>query len=951
MMPALSSAQEAPEAERAGSGDAIVVTGTRLSTSVDKVPYAVLQVSDEELAQSGTDNLADILTDLGPVSVGLNENNSQNFYAAAGSNLVDLRKLGYDRTLVLVNGRRQVPGAIGTNAVDLNAIPAPLIERVEIVTGGTSAVYGADAVSGVINVVLKNDYKGLELRGRGGMTARGDGGSYGLSMLAGTDFDGGRGNITFTALYDDVKGVKATARSYASDNFYAFDNPDIYIGGNSHGAGYPYLTHHTNVSYLGPTQLGIINFAAFGMPGVYSVAPGGQSIRPYDYGVLGIDVFGTQIGGDGGTYQQYDNLSLPVERISMAANLRYEIASGAELFFEGRYTNSATSTRWQPIADWEYGYVPISVDNPFVPAGFGAMVQATYGLPAFPFGRIYEDFGRRGADNERISQQYTGGIRGETLGLKYEVFAGYGRNTLASHLVGGRDQDRFLESIDVVLMNGQPACASADARARGCQPLNVFNPAATPAGIAYSLVDDNYAARQTLAMAGANIAGDLFTLPAGPVSAVLGVEARRNAINIMPSHATRGCRIQMLCQDPAKGSVSVREAFGELRVPILANMTAIDELSFQGAARLSDYDTTGTDWTWNLGGTYAPIPDVRFRVMRSRAVRSPSPDALFSSQSQSFLFLKDPCSAPNLNQGTSSRAGNCAALGIPASFTANSSSKPVYFGGNPNLDVEKGDTWTAGMTVTPRVIPGLRIAIDYYDIRLTGAIAPLDAQTILNTCVDNPVNPSGSPACSAITRGADNNISAVRSGFLNVGLLKTSGIDFNIDYAFRLSALSAPLPGRINLNVGGTWVDKLRYFADAAAPGTERKLEGFRPGQPGGLGGTPEWEMTGSATYSTERLAVTWHARYISSVSLAASELVASPLPDFMYDLPYTGSKMFHDLSIAYDVTQHANLRFNVNNIFDSKPPRRNLVSQGRDGGALYPNLGTTFSAVLTYTF
>ncbi|MBV8971539.1 MAG: TonB-dependent receptor [Sphingomonadaceae bacterium] len=927
--------------EQAGQppADDIVVTGSRLRQTADTTPAPVLSLGTVQLERDGTDNLATTLRELGPIGVGFSDRNSQNLYAGAGLNLIDLRRLGYERTLVLVNGRRQVPGDLGSNAVDLNTIPAPLVERVEIVTGGTSAVYGADAVSGVVNVILKKDFEGLEVRGRGGVTSRGDGQSYGVTVTGGTHFADNRGSIEVNGFYDYVDGVRASQRSYASNLLGTINNPAIAAGATP-SATVPYVITSKPIGYTGPNQAGVIDFRPFGINQVYVVTPGGTSIRPYNFGAAG-DLGGIVIGGDGATFQQYDNLSLPIERFGGSLNLGYKLSDAVQFFAEARITDTRVKTRWQPAADFEYGTVAISVANPYVPPLLAGAVAPF--SPIFPFQRIYEDFGRRGSNSDRLSQQYTAGFDGSLGRFKWEVFGGYGQTDLNTHLIGGRNQDRFLDSINVILLNGQPACASATARANGCQPLNVFNPAATPAGIAYSSVQDDYHARQQLAMGGADITGDLFTLPAGPVGGVLGIEARRNTTGSFPSTATQGCREQLLCEQPSRGSVGVKEAYTEIRVPLLKDVPFAKELSIQGAARVSDYTIGGTNWTWNAGGTYAPTSWLRIRGERSRAVRAPNASELFSPASQTFTNLTDPCSADQLALGSATRTTNCRALGAPNGFVASTGSKAVYNSGNRNLVPEKADTWTIGLTLTPAFAKGLRITADYYDINLKQAIQPTDPSTVLLECTDTAVTPATNPYCQAITRGADFNIASVATGYLNVGRLETRGIDLALDYTFPLHLFGTP--AHVNLNGQATYLDRLRVFTDANNAATEFKEEGYLP--------NPRWQGIATMTYATSRLEVTLRTRFLDDTKILTGELVQSPQPSNLFDLPTTGAKIYEDISVAYDLTRHANLRVNVSNIFDNAPPQRGssgfAIFQGRDRGDIYPNLGTTFSAVLTY--
>ncbi len=930
--------------DSSGAADEIVVTGSRLRTTADTTPAPVTTVTNQAIQQSGIDNIGNILRETGPVGPGVSDRNTQNFFGVAGLNLIDLRRLGYNRTLVLVNGRRQVPGDIGTNAVDLNTIPAPLVDHVEILTGGSSAVYGADAVSGVVNIILKNRFDGVELRARGGVTARGDAASEGLTLTAGEGFAEGRGQVMVSGFYDNVNGVRASQRKYASNLLGTLDNPAIYIGGKTPGPNVPLVVTTRPIGYVGSTSAGVINLVPFGAPLAFTVLPGGGGVRPYDYGALGQDLFGIQVGGDGGTFQKYDNLSLPTERAGLAANFSYDLTAHVQVFLEARFTDTHVESRWQPTADFEFGPEAIKITNPYVPADLRAILAPI--TPIFPYEKVYDEFGPRGGDSDRTMQQYTAGLRGDIGRFKYEAFAGYGLTQLRTQYLNGRQQDRFLESIDVILLNGQPACADPAARARGCQPLNVFNPSSTPAGIAYSRVSPVDRWKNDLAMVGANISGDAFNLPAGPVGVSLGVEARRNHTRADPDPLTVEGRVQLNIEQPSAGAVSVGEAFGELRVPILKDLPLVYELTAQGAYRVSDYDTSGTTDTWNLGGTWSPWKSLRFRLMRSHAVRAPDADELFSPQNTAFFNLNDPCSAENIGQNAT-RAANCKALGVLAGFVQTTGSKAVVTGGNPNLRPETANTWTGGLTFAPTFVKGLRATIDYYSIDLTQAIQPTDSGTILTNCTDTAIAPASNPFCQAIKRAVSFQLLSVTSIQQNVGKLSTEGVDFSLDYALPLQRLALWLPGAVSFNVSGTYLKKLRIYQNAGDPSTESKEEGFLP--------NPKWQMLGALTYTWRKWEVTWRTQYLGSSNILTSTLVQNPAPSYLFDHGTTGAKYFSDLSVAYDLTRHANLRVNVNDIFDEIPPQRGssgfAIFQGRDRGDLYPNLGRSFSAVLTYRF
>lgn len=934
---ALVLASQAPGTALAAEGevDEVVVTGSRLAQTALTSPVPVTAVTEAQIEQAGTVNTADILTDLGGVFVGRTDTNSQNFYALAGMNLVDLRRLGFNRTLTLVNGRRQVAGDIFTNAVDLNSVPAPLIKRVEVVTGGTSAIYGADAVSGVINVILKDDFEGFEARVRGGVSARGDAESLSLSLTGGQNFAESRGNITATLYYDTQEGVKATARDYAVNGLCYINNP----ANTANNDGVPNNILRPNCRFFGPpNQSGAVNLGPLGL---YTVLPGGVGVRPYDFGTIG-NQFGTSLGGDGGFFEKYDNLQLPIERIAFATNLKFEVAPNVTAFVEGRFITSHVESRWQPPADFEYGAVTISAANPFVPADLRAILAAN-NAASFPFSRVYEAAGRRGSDSDRTTFQFTGGFRGRLMDrFNYEAYLGYGRTKFESQAVDARDQAKFLQSANVILLNGQPACADPVARAAGCQPLNVFNPASTPAGIEYARVRDTYNARNILKSAGISLSGPVFDLPAGPLEVVVGAEARENTAETMPSLSVQNGGIQWLFEKPIYGRITVKEAFGEVRAPILKDLPFVHELTLQAAGRISDYNTSGTTDTWNLSALWRPVEWVRLRAARSRAVRAPNVTELFSTRNQTFLTLVDPCSANNIT-ANATRAANCRALGAPTGFVQTTGSKSTFTGGNPNLQPETADTWTYGIAVQPGFAPGLTATIDYFAIKIRDSIGTIPAQTLVNNCVDLPGPPAQNPACAAVTRAADFQLASVSATQLNLGALRTRGIDFTLNYAFDLDRWTA-LPGRATLTLNGTRLLKLRQQTNAANPTSELRLEGYL--------GQPKWEVSGSATYDLERLSVTWRTHVLGSTGVQGNINVFAPPPTDLLDEPRTGVEVVHDLSVAYELSDDTDLRATVNNIFDAKPPSRGVpIHIGRDNASIYPNLGTMFSAEVRHRF
>ncbi len=914
--------------------DEVVVTGSRLRSTglAPAVPVSAITAAD--IARAGTDSIADVLTDSGAIGIGTTDTNSQASATGAGLNLVNLRRLGAQRTLVLVNGRRQVAGTPLTAAVDLNTLPAPLIARTEISTGGASAVYGADAVSGVINIILRDDFEGLEARARGGITSRGDGESYGFTLTGGTNFAENRGNITASFFYDKVEGLESTDRSYGANGLNFIANP-ANTGSND---GIPNFITRENVRFNPYNTRGVV----IGLPTLYSFNAAGSGVTAFDYGEIG-NRNGRSINGDGGFFEPYDNLSLPSERFSASVQGKYEIVEGAKLFFEGRFTRSKVSVFWQPTEDEINFPAPtISIDNPFVPADLRNILTAA-GRTGFQLYRINEEFGRRGSHITRDLMQFTAGVEGDVGRFNYTVFGGYGETNNSVRILNDRIQSRFLESLDVIASPTGPICRSAAARAAGCLPLNLFGLGnANAAAVNYSRVDDTYASDTSLAQAGWDVTGSLFDLPAGPLSVALGGEWRETKASTAPSATIQQGLSFSPPERPVSGRISVYEAYGEMRVPILRESPLGYELSVQGAGRASHYNTNGSQYSWNVGGSYAPARGLTFRVVRSQAVRAPNIGELFSPANQGNAFLQDPCDALVIGQSPN-RAAGCAALGIPAGYVSptNGRTTPVYTGGNLDLEPETADTWTVGIVAQPPAIPGLSFTVDYYNIRITDAIGSIPAQTLLNNCVDQGIAPASNPNCAAVVRSAGTRqVTEVRATNLNIGRLFTRGVDLNVTYGFDLARLSASLPGRLTLNANGTYIFKLRTLTDANNPNSEVKREGVL--------GDPEFEMLASATYQANRLSLTWRTHFLRSQLFTWF----AGIPDDQYDLMYTGDRFYHDLSVGYDLTEKLNARINVNNIFDTKPPQLGgNVHQGLNDASIYPNLGTQFFGTITASF
>lgn len=926
----------------AGDVESVVVSGSRLSQTYLSSPVPVSSVSSADIAASGAQNIADVLNGLPSVGVGLNGSNSQRNASSVGLNEISLRRLGTNRTLTLVDGHRQVAATPGSSAVDLNTIPAALVDHVEVVTGGTSAVYGADAVSGVVNVILKKDFQGFQTRLHSGITAYGDGASYGAEATYGTNVADNRGNMVIDFMWDRVNGVQATNRSWGVSGVNTILNP-ANTGPNT---GVPMFITRPNIRFPEATANG--NFCIPNCFTAASTAPyyfnsTGTGVTPFNNGSIG-NQNGRTVGGDGGFYEQYDNLSLPLERFALTTRFNYRLADNVNLFFNGRFVNSKARSSWQPPEDDFGGDAPptISINNPYLPAQVVGLLQAA-GKTSFAYYDNNDNFGRRTSIADRFMQQYTLGIEGQVFGdWNYQLYGSYGSNGQSTRLLNGRDYQRFTQSLNAVTMNGQIVCADAAARAAGCQPLNEFGIGnASQAAINYSRVNDTYYSSTRQIDGGGSLTGSLFTLPAGTVDTAVGFELRSDSGQTDPSWALQTGDIYYPNEKPVSGHVAASEGFAEVRVPLLKGLPLVESLTVQAAARVSDYNNNGTQTSWNAGGTYSPFDWLTFRGMKSVSVRAPNITELYSPVNQSFTFAQDPCDTSVIST-TANRAANCAALGIPAGYVSSQNGHTLAgtVGGNPNLQPETANTLTLGATFAPDFVPGLTATVDYFNIKITNAIGTIPVQSILNNCVDLPGSVTGNIYCSFVTRDANHLITNVAATQQNVGQLKTSGIDVNLNYRFDVADVIPDVPGSLTLGLTGTFLDKLRQLTDASNPKTQLQLEGTL--------GNPKFDALGTATYGIGKFAFTWRAHYISSQYVDTSITVAARPPANQYDLPYTGEKVFNDLSIDYIYSDDMDIRFNVNNLFNTTPPNRGAnIHQGIYNASIYPNLGTEFGVTL----
>lgn len=1011
------------EAAEEATDDQIVVTGSRINRPNLDSPVPITTIPAKELTATGNVSLGDTLNQLPQLRSTFSQSNSTRFIGTAGISALDLRGLGTARTLVLVDGRRLITATPGINRPDVNNVPTDLVERVDIVTGGNSAVYGSDAVAGVVNFVLKQDFDGIRARGQGGISSRGDRGSYFGSLTAGKNFSEGRGNVAFAVEYARQNTLSNADRdgqtgAYSGRNqFNAVENTGANLNPNagpvrpaesSLGNGIPdtaFLTgiRNNNISegglFTAPCPIaaatgesaaafanrravacsGIANFGSsntlsqFGSTFVFQ--PDGSLVR--NPCTTDLRAFGSSncVGGLGSTLRLTGFLEPGLTRKAFNFLAHYEISPAFVPYVQGQFVRVNSNQEGQPT----FFNNTFSINNPFLTtqARNTLLSALAPGTTSFSALRFNIDFGGRGEEHRRDNYQATAGVRGTfNDDWKYDVSFNYGHLYTYYETNGNINRAKYANSLNAV-RNGAGAIvcginndASTTNDDPSCVPVNLFGDGQpSAAALGYFGYTSNRVQKADLLDGTAYVSGDLsqlFELPGGPIAFVLGGEIRREtAFAAYDAFTASGGTFLNSIPDFRPPAQVVKEAFGEISIPLLRDRPFFHELTIDLAGRISDYNLgkTGTVYTYNVNGIYAPIRDIRIRAGYARAVRAPTQSDLFAPQSQTFLNgLVDPCGQQNINNNPN-RVKNCGAAGVPTTQTFNGTTEPFsnrpasgisgFNGSNPNLDAERSNSLTVGAVLQPRFIPGFSLSIDYYRIDIKNVIFSLAAQTIINQCYDNPSG-INNPFCAVVFRNPNgtflgqSNVShggstvsltptgpSFISGPFNFAKQITSGID--VDALYRTSITDG-----VNVTLRGivTHTFVRNNFTDITDPAfAQRQL---------GTLGDPEWQGQLSANLDTGIFNFGYRFRYIGKQTIGNYETQNSfqgrpaTNPD-AFPLVYYPEITYSDFRL--DITPpDTKFKFymGVDNAFDKLPPYDLL---GTEGGNPFNPVGRFFYA------
>ena len=939
--------------EVSDGGDEVIVTGSRISRDGFDAPSPTNVISAENIQFSGTPNLIDVLNEQPQITNGFFNQNTSFGFGNVGLNQLDLRDLGVRRTLTIVDGRRRAGTADDSNflAFDLSNIPSALVDRVEVITGGTSAVYGADAVAGVVNILLKDDFEGFEVSAQGSRNfSEGDYSSFYVNGMFGANFDNDRGNAVFSVGYS--KNDRLFKRDRGLENDFRFlSNPDD----TGPGDGIPgrIIFDDVRFAYFGiNTPTGFLPIGNDGnASGTWSTVIWDNALnrfRLFDGGrTLGRDIDGfASLGSDGGDGRFFDTQVAPSRRINAYTKVDYELTPDINARAEFIFADTKSADIIGPVFDVFSTFV--TTDNAFMPQQTRDALSNA-GQSGFWLSRQHNEFGPRMAEMDREYFSFSAGVDGNLFNDKvaWELVYDYGQSNTQNTNRNDRLDANWFNAIDSIIDpgSGRPVCRDAAARAAGCVPVNVFGSDTISAEALSYISADHITTNQTSQeLIQLLFTGEAFELPAGPIKYAAGLEYRNDTIDFRPSHVWENALGFFGSQfSPVNESNSVKEAFAEVLVPVVKDKPLIQRFEVEGAYRVSDYERAGTTNSWKIGGTWEISDDLRLRGTRARAVRAPSLGELFDPGSRGASSIGDPCDPLNLDAGTANRRANCQALGLdPVAFDPDTRrvTTLVFTTGNPDLEVEVGNTLTIGAVATPSFIPGLRVSADYFDIDLAEGIDRIGAQQTADNCVD--LDTINNQFCGFVTRDGTGNIREISDSYVNVAGLKIRGVDVQATYDFELEKLlgGGRDIGDVRLGFVGTKNIDNQFIDRDIVSGEESTSENV------GLSFLPEYRMIGTVSYNKNNFGARWQSRFSSST--ATNVPVTEANIDDRGDEVNITSIWYHDLSASYDFERFS-LYAGVNNVFDKGPRRHPFTIAGTN--IIDDVIGRRFFVGVNYKF
>lgn len=956
--PALAQVSPAPPAPEEAVQD-IIVTGTHIARPELESAMPIRVISMEDAKNFARNTVYDALLLNPAVGPGLGEMNSLGQSFDQGVANINLRNMGANRSLVIVDGHRWVSGGARTSAVDLNTIPTALIERIETVTGGAAAIYGADAVTGAINIIMKKEMTGLNLTGTSGVASRGDARQTDLSAATGFNFAGGRGHFVIGGNYNNTAPIATLDRMnkrYVYQPNPLSKAPDDGIPDNV------LIDYHQFYRSPHPT------FCIVGTQGRCNTSNGDwfqlingvvTSIPKSSYAVVTNGDTGVQNGGPDTAFGIYDNvlLRLKSERASAYSSVSFEITPAITWNIAGSFAHSYSrgNSSWPQYRDdarptnwWGTNGVGTTgeiarLTDPYITDSMRNFMVSR-GLTQVSFNRHYTNLPIPYEIHSRNAFTVGTDIGGKlTDRLNWEVFARYGQvydNVTTTNTVG-RDQWLFARDAIRDPVSGQIVCANAAARAAGCAPFNYYSTERpSQAWIDYAEFERYEWTKNSMLTGGFSFNGSLFSLPYGDLSVAGGFEWRRETLHTRDDPDT--AKLSNIIWSPGNDlalhpALSHRrdttEVYGEMVVPLLRDLPLARRLEVEGAIRYSRYSDNPETVTWKAGGSWEPISGFTVRGTYSHSTRVPNFGELFSPISMVTLgHISDPCQDQLIIQD-SDRAANCAAI-VP-NWTGplprpNLNAPRVFSGGNPNLSPETSNSLTIGAVFQPKFLRGFDLTADYWDIRIDNVITSLAYTTIMNNCV----NSSGGPDlayCQFVHRDpTTGEVDFVQAQFANLAGQKARGIDIGANYRFPIGN------GRMRMGFSGTYLIEQTTISQVGTAGVDNS----------GAWNHPRFRGVLMNSYTLAQFTLAVNTRLIGSAKYSATAQ-----SDETYEIPRLPAYVMNDITLTVRPTDSYSFSLGVRNVSDRLPPHYlrdtpttpHQTAGNNTGNAYYDAIGRYF--------
>ena len=913
----------------------VIVTGSRIKRMGNlESPVPMVSLGEDQIEMTGSINVYDILNELPQSGEGFTRGNTNFTVGSSGIQTVNLRGLGSSRTLTLVNGRRWVGGVPGTNIVDLNSIPADLIQRMEVITGGASSVYGSDAVAGVVNIIMKDDFEGVTVEGMYGQYREGDGETYAGSITFGNNYADGRGNAVFHVRFDEQGSLFARDRTPQTGR-------DLFYYGAIYGStfGPPYDTYIADPSYSSYPPQGrfFVSGSTADSRGMLTFDCSQRdedSVVASDTVVDWAEAGGAAQCGFNRTYHRA--LEVPLTRFNTYAQTTYDLSRDHELFAELSFTGVDSSSEFEPVPFNSedifggLGTLGYHYTNPFVPQEIAdAAVAANADNPDWngqiPFIRRLQELGNRGSDNTRETVRVALGMQGNLGDIDYDWYYQYGKSD-RKQLSGAYNALNFRSALNAEYDSlGNIVCAdSADASA-GCVPINVFGIGAiSPEAASWVGYESMRLSENEQQVVAGNLTSHFNFLDRN-IGWAVGAEYRKESADDNPDDLQQQGLHGGNVVPRTQGKYDVVGAYAEVVVPLIQDVALIQDLSLEAAYRYDDYSTAGGVDAMKLGLNWTINESFRTRLVYADSVRAPSIDDLFAGQAQTFVDIDDPCNG----LGTDAEANmsptvvaNCYSIPDVAATAASGTYNPDtgqiepgffytqpdnqtisgFIGGNENLDVENAETWTAGIVWTPTFMEDFALSVDWYSIEIDDVIGNVSEQRLINECFDSTDFPN-TFQCAAHERfPGTGKVRYWYSFGINQSLYKSEG--FDISGAWRVNDLPF-IPG--SLRLGLLWTHRDTH--------TFQTTEDSTPFDYVGEVGYNDDKVKFTVAWESEHWLVSFdNTWYSDSLDDVGEE------PD-AYHLNQLGSVNYLDMQVRFFPNEDWQFYVGVDNLLDQDPP------------------------------